>query len=103
MQVSTSPFMTGELSPAYSSKSFWRTRQHPVVSQFALYALQSGALPTGTSLNTSTGVVSGTTSAAATFSFTIKVTDSLGNVGTQAFSITVSAPAASDGAFTFLN
>src|SRR5437660_12307560 len=101
MQVSTSSFMTGELSPAYSSKSFWRTRQHPVVSQFALYALQSGALPTGTSLNTSTGVVSGTTSAAATFSF--KVTDSLGNVGTQAFSITVSAPAASDGAFTFLN
>jgi hypothetical protein len=56
-----------------------------------VYALQSGALPKGTSLNTSTGVISGTTSVAATYSFTIKVTDSLGNVGTQDFSITVSA------------
>ncbi len=68
-----------------------------------VYALLSGGLPTGTSLNTATGVISGTTSAAATYSFTIGVTDSLGNTGSQSFSITVSAAAAGGGAFTFLN
>ncbi len=68
-----------------------------------VYALQSGALPTGTSLNTANGIISGTTSAAATYSFTIKVTDSLGNTGSQSFSITVATAASGGGAFTFLN
>lgn len=68
------------------------------------FSLLSGSLPTGTTLNTSTGVISGTTSAAGTFSFTIGVTDSLGNTGSQSFSITIVAPSAGGGgAFTFLN
>src|ERR1700688_2701992 len=50
-----------------------------------VYALQSGSLPTSTSLNTSTGVISGTPTVNGTYTFTIKVTDSLGNVGTQNF------------------
>ena len=55
------------------------------------FALTSGSLPTGTSLNTSTGVISGTPSAIASFSFTIKATDSLGAFGSQNFQIAVAA------------
>ena len=40
------------------------------------YSLASGALPAGTTLNTSTGTVSGTPTTAGAFSYTVKVTDS---------------------------
>jgi Putative Ig domain len=64
------------------------------------FAVTSGALPTGTTLNPSSGVISGTPSATGTFSFTITVTDSLGFTGSQAFNVIISAPSAG-GAFTF--
>jgi large repetitive protein len=67
------------------------------------FAVTSGALPTSTTLNTSSGVISGTPTVASTFSFTITVTDSLGFTGSQAFSITIAAPSASGGgSFTFM-
>lgn len=67
------------------------------------FAVTSGALPTGTTLNTSSGVISGTTSAASTFAFTITVTDSLGFTGSQAFQIIIAAPSGGSGyAATFL-
>lgn len=61
------------------------------------FAVQSGSLPTGTSLNSSTGVISGTPTVTATFSFVIRVTDPGGNFGDQAFNIIVSAAAAGGG------
>jgi large repetitive protein len=61
------------------------------------FAVTSGALPTGTTLNTSSGVISGTPTAASTFSFTITVTDSLGYTGSQAFSVVIAAPSAAGG------
>src|ERR1019366_3748662 len=67
------------------------------------FSLLSGSLPTGTSLNTSTGVISGTPSAIGTFSFTIKAVDALGNYGTTNFSIAVAAaPSAGGGAYVWL-
>lgn len=57
------------------------------------FAVSSGSLPTGTSLNSSTGVITGTPSATGTFSFTITVTDANSNSGSQAFSIAIAAPA----------
>lgn len=65
----------------------------------------SGSQPTSTSLNTSTGVISGTPTVAGTYTFTIQVTDSLGNAGSQTFSINIAAAASSGsgGAFTFLS
>ena len=51
----------------------------------------SGTFPTGLTLNASTGVLSGTPTATGTFSFTMKVQDANGNVGTRAYSVTVSA------------
>lgn len=46
------------------------------------YTITSGALPPGTSLNASTGLVSGTPSGGGNFSYTIKVTDSSPTVQT---------------------
>lgn len=57
------------------------------------FAVVSGSLPAGLSLNTATGVISGTPTTAATSTFTIKVTDTNGSTGTTNFSITIAAPA----------
>jgi hypothetical protein len=64
-------------------------------SQAITYSLVSGSLPTGTSLNTSTGVISGTPNAVVsdtTYTFTIGATDPSGNSSTREFSISVKAP-----------
>ena len=59
------------------------------------YALVTGALPGGLSLNTTTGVISGNASAVGTnttSNFTIEARDSASNATERAFSITVNAP-----------
>ncbi|WP_236585435.1 putative Ig domain-containing protein [Dyella sp. EPa41] len=61
------------------------------------YSLTTGALPAGLTLS-SGGVLSGTPTAAGTFNFTIKATDSSTGTGapftaSQSYSLTVSAPA----------
>jgi hypothetical protein len=61
------------------------------------FALSSGSLPAGLSLNTSTGVISGTPSTPGTSTFYISVTDSLAGVGTQQFQITIVAASAGGG------
>ncbi len=72
-----------------------------------VYAVASGSLPAGTSLNTATGTVSGTPTAAGAFGYAISVTDANGAgttvtgttvsgtiaAGTQAISFTSTAPA----------
>jgi hypothetical protein len=57
------------------------------------YAVQSGSLPGGLSLNTSTGVISGTENAATsdtTYNFTIRATDAQAQTADRAFSIAIS-------------
>ncbi len=49
----------------------------------------SGVLPTGLTLGTSTGVISGTPSVGGSYSLTVQVTDSLGATATRPFSIAV--------------
>jgi large repetitive protein len=53
------------------------------------WSIASGALPAGTTLNTATGVVSGTPQSAGTFSFSVAATDSEGRVTTSAAALTV--------------
>lgn len=65
------------------------------------FAVTAGALPTGTSMS-SGGVISGTATAAGTFSFTVTVTDSLSFTGSQAFTVAIAAPSAGGGAYTFV-
>ena len=57
------------------------------------FAVQSGALPGGASLNTSTGAITGTetgSTATTTFTFTIRATDAQGQTADRAFTITIS-------------
>lgn len=59
------------------------------------YAIQSGSLPAGVSLNTSTGAITGTFNAVTTdttSTFTIRATDGLYNYTDRQFSIIVKAP-----------
>ena len=56
------------------------------------FAVQSGSLPGGISLNTSTGVISGNESGASsttTYNFTIRATDAQGQTADRAFSIEI--------------
>ena len=56
------------------------------------YAIQSGSLPGGLSLNTSTGAITGTESGATTdttYNFTIRATDAEAQTADRAFSIDI--------------
>ena len=53
------------------------------------YSVSAGALPTGTTLNTSTGLVSGKPTAAGAFTYTIMATDAVGATATKSTSGTV--------------
>lgn len=55
------------------------------------YAIVSGSLPTGLTLNTSTGQISGTPTTAGTFSFTIGATDTNANTGSRGYSVVISS------------
>jgi uncharacterized repeat protein (TIGR01451 family) len=60
------------------------------------WSVSSGSLPAGITLNSATGVLSGTPTAVGTSSFTIKVTDAGSQTATQATTLTiVSGPALS--------
>ena len=53
------------------------------------WTIASGKLPTGLSLNSSRGVISGKAGKAGVLTFTVKVTDSKGNVASKVLSLTV--------------
>ena len=59
------------------SQSLSTTNSQGTVS----YAITSGALPTGLSLNTSTGEISGTPTVAGSYNFTVQATDDNGAIG----------------------
>jgi hypothetical protein len=66
------------------------------------FAVQSGALPGGASLNASTGAITGTESGSTqttTYSFTIRATDAEGQTADRAFTITISHGASGGGQF----
>ena len=72
------------------------------------YSVYSGSLPSGVTLSSSTGVLSGTPAAVGsdtTYSFTARATDNAGNSTDRTFSITIKAPVVtsftSTGAGTF--
>jgi len=66
-------------------------------STFSAYSLQSGSLPSGTSLATATGVISGTAgnvSSNTAYTFTIRGTDTDGDTVDQSYSWTINTVAA---------
>ena len=75
---SATPSATGTVGTAYTSVTFSASGG---VGPYT-YALNSGTLPAGLTLNSSTGVLSGTPTTAASYTFAIKATDANTCVGT---------------------
>ena len=65
------------------------------------YAVTSGSLPAGLSLNTSTGSVTGTPTSPGTSSFSVRATDSLAATGNVSCSLVVSPAASTPGGSSF--
>jgi uncharacterized repeat protein (TIGR01451 family) len=74
----TCPANAGQVSVAYSSFTVGSGGTPSYT-----YSVASGALPAGLTLNTSTGAMTGTPTTAGPFSFTTRVTDSLGATATS--------------------
>jgi uncharacterized repeat protein (TIGR01451 family) len=68
--------------------------QQPVLSGGTgpfVWSVSAGSLPPGLTLNTSTGLVAGTPTAAGTFGFTLAVTDSFNQVGNKTVTVVIAA------------
>jgi uncharacterized protein YhjY with autotransporter beta-barrel domain len=53
------------------------------------FAVSAGALPAGLALNSATGAITGSPTASGAASFTVRATDSVGNVGARAYTFNV--------------
>lgn len=86
LTITTSALISGTVSIAYNASIAASGGVTPYT-----FSISSGALPAGLTLNSSTGVISGTPTTAGTFGFTAKVTDSGPPVqaATKALSIVV--------------
>lgn len=56
------------------------------------FSITSGGLPSGLALDTTNGVISGTPSAAGSFTITIRATDAVAQTATKSFTLLISAP-----------
>jgi hypothetical protein len=73
--------------PGYQANVLYSTTLSVSDDNAITYSLQSGSLPSGITLNTSTGVISGTSSSTSTFTATIRATDSVGNYSDRVFTL----------------
>ena len=79
------------ISPAYASAFSQTLTASGGVASYT-FAVTSGSLPGGLSLNGSTGAITGTPNATGAYSFTVTATDAHSQTGSQAYSGTVAAP-----------
>jgi hypothetical protein len=84
--ISTTSLPDGTEGVSYSQTIASSGGNTPIV-----YSVQSGALPGGLSLNSSTGAITGTPTIAGSFSFTIRATDNDGDFDDQAYSLDINA------------
>ena len=84
--ITTSSLPAGQMGAAYQATLSASGGTTPYS-----WSLASGSLPAGLSLNSASGVISGTPSASGTSSFTVQVTDSASKAAQQPLSIAISA------------
>ena len=84
--VSPATLPDGSVTSAYSQTVTASGGSSPYT-----FAVTAGSLPTGLSLNTSTGDITGTPTATGTFNFTITATDSLACTGSTAYTVDIDA------------
>lgn len=98
--VAAFPALSGTVADATNgvaySASYALSGGHAPVA----YDISAGVLPTGLSINASTGVISGTPTVNGASTFTVRVTDNHGNVATRAGTVTVYAAPAMAGSYT---
>jgi len=82
--ISTASLPDGEVGVAYSQTLAATGGTTPYT-----WSITSGTLPDGLSLNSSSGVISGTPTTDGTYTFTVQVTDSAGDTATADLSITI--------------
>lgn len=98
---SSSPSIsTGSLAAGTVGTSYSQTVAATGGATPYTWAVTSGALPTSLSLNSSTGAITGTPSAAGTYAFSLRVTDANAKTATASFSITVAAASGAPGITT---
>lgn len=85
-------WVTGTTLPqAFTARAYTTTLSATDADGAMSYSLISGALPTSFSLNSSTGVISGTSAATSNATFTIRATDTGGNYVDRAFTLPLQA------------
>ena len=90
-----SPLPNGTLGTAYSQALTATMSGTGVPAQTWTWALTSGTLPTGLTLNTTTGVISGTPTVATTANITVKATNTQACFATQNYALTTVCPTVS--------
>ncbi len=86
--TTTSPLPNGTVGVAYS-QTLSATGGSPPYG----WSISASSLPAGLSLNQSTGAITGTPTTAGSFNFTAQVSDTAKATASQAFSLTINAPA----------
>jgi len=83
--ITTTSLPNGAVGAAYSQTLTFA----PGTATPYTWSVSSGALPTGLSLDTAQGTISGTPTTAGNFNFTITATDTASKTGSQALSMTI--------------
>ena len=91
--IGTPSITTTSLADAITDTSYSATLSASGGTEPFLWSITTGTLPTGLSMNSATGAITGVPSASGPSSFTVKVTDTNGASGTAPLSITVKAKA----------
>ncbi|HUQ91995.1 MAG TPA: putative Ig domain-containing protein [Bryobacteraceae bacterium] len=86
LTITTTTLPAADLNTAYSQTIATAGGTAPI-----RFSLITGALPGGIQINATTGVVSGTPTAAGAFNFTIQAVDATGQSVRQSFTVTVAA------------
>ena len=89
LTIVTTSLPNGAIATAYSQTVQSSGGTNPIT-----WSVSAGTLPAGLSLGATTGTISGTPSAAGSFTFTVKATDSSGVAAQQPFTVTIAGPPA---------